>query len=111
MGYGDIVPKTSTGRWAAVMIMITGVAVVGLLSGSFASFFRLAPGERVEAAEDTNAATSHTGSAGPENRAVSDEASSTVQETLELLTRELSALGRQVEVLSDRMGNGDPPGE
>ena len=41
VGYGDIVPKTATGRWAGVMIMITGIAVLGLLSGSLASFFRL----------------------------------------------------------------------
>ena len=41
VGYGDIVPKTPTGRWAAVVIMLTGVAVLGLLAGSLASFFRL----------------------------------------------------------------------
>jgi len=41
VGYGDIVPKTTTGRFAGVMIMITGVAVLGVLAGSLASFFRL----------------------------------------------------------------------
>jgi len=41
VGYGDIVPKTPVGRWAAVCIMLTGVAVIGLLAGSLASFFRL----------------------------------------------------------------------
>ena len=111
VGYGDIVPKTSTGRWAAVMIMITGIAVLGLLSGSLASFFRIAPGDREGAAEDSKTAASNTGSPGPESRDASDEASSSVQETLELLTREVSALRRQVEVLSDRMGDGDPRGE
>jgi voltage-gated potassium channel len=41
VGYGDIVPNTSAGRWAAVVIMITGISVLGLLAGSMASFFRL----------------------------------------------------------------------
>jgi voltage-gated potassium channel len=41
VGYGDIVPKTGTGRWAGVIIMITGISVLGLLAGSLASFFRL----------------------------------------------------------------------
>src|SRR5262245_17170179 len=43
VGYGDIVPRTTTGRLAGVFLMITGVAVLGVLAGSLASFFRLAP--------------------------------------------------------------------
>lgn len=43
VGYGDIVPKTTAGRAAGVMIMLTGIAVLGLLAGSLASFFRLEP--------------------------------------------------------------------
>jgi voltage-gated potassium channel len=45
VGYGDIVPHTSLGRWAGVIIMVTGVAVLGVLAGSLASFFRLEPAE------------------------------------------------------------------
>jgi voltage-gated potassium channel len=41
VGYGDIVPETTAGRAAGVMIMLTGIAVLGLLAGSMASFFRL----------------------------------------------------------------------
>ena len=41
VGYGDIVPKTATGRWAGVVIMVTGIAVLGVLAGSLAGFFRL----------------------------------------------------------------------
>ena len=34
VGYGDIVPVTATGRWAAVVIMVTGIAVLGVLAGT-----------------------------------------------------------------------------
>jgi voltage-gated potassium channel len=43
VGYGDIVPKTPTGRFAGVMIMITGIGILGVLAGSMASFFRIEP--------------------------------------------------------------------
>ena len=49
VGYGDIVPRTATGRWAAVVIMLTGVAVLGVLAGSLASFFRLDNGKSATA--------------------------------------------------------------
>ena len=41
VGYGDIVPKTTAGRLAGVAIMLTGVAVLGILAGSLASLFHL----------------------------------------------------------------------
>ena len=44
VGYGDIVPITTPGRVTGVMVMVTGVAVLGLLAGSMASFFRLDTG-------------------------------------------------------------------
>ena len=88
VGYGDIVPKTATGRWAAVTIMITGIAVLGLLAGSLASFFRL--GDRPD-----NGAAATVGGA-------RDAA-------LQALTAEVSALRSQVEALTARLA-GAPPG-
>jgi voltage-gated potassium channel len=41
VGYGDIVPKTSAGRLCGVVIMFTGIAVLGVLAGSLASLFNL----------------------------------------------------------------------
>jgi voltage-gated potassium channel len=41
VGYGDIVPKTEAGRLAGVAIMFTGIAVLGVLSGSLAAMFHL----------------------------------------------------------------------
>ncbi len=43
VGYGDISPQTATGRWAGVVLMITGIGIIGALAGSLASFLRLAP--------------------------------------------------------------------
>ena len=40
VGYGDIVPYTEKGRWAGVFLMLTGLATLGVLSGTMASFFR-----------------------------------------------------------------------
>jgi voltage-gated potassium channel len=41
VGYGDIVPKTTAGRFAGMAIMFTGVAVLGVLAGSLADLFKL----------------------------------------------------------------------
>ena len=43
VGYGDVYPITPTGRWMGVIIMVTGIAVLGVLAGSLASFFKLEP--------------------------------------------------------------------
>jgi len=46
VGYGDIVPKTTAGRFCGVVIMFTGIAVLGVLAGSLSALFNLdAPAE------------------------------------------------------------------
>ena len=89
VGYGDVVPKTTTGRWAAVTIMITGIAVLGLLAGSLASFFRLDNGN------DDNGAPAG-GTAPPDDAA------------LRALTAEVSALRGQVDALTARLAGALP---
>jgi len=91
VGYGDIVPKTPTGRWAAVAIMITGIAVLGLLAGALASFFRLGQDEA-----DTESP------AGQPARAGSGDAALTA------LAAEVAALRRQVEILTERLTGASP---
>jgi voltage-gated potassium channel len=48
VGYGDVVPDTRPGRLAGVMIMIMGIAMLGILAGSMASFFHLDVDESAE---------------------------------------------------------------
>jgi voltage-gated potassium channel len=89
VGYGDIVPQTSTGRWAAVMVMLTGVAVLGLLAGSLASFFRLDSGSEASTPGETSPAD-------PSPAAIMSE---------------LSALRTQVSALTELVAQSraDPP--
>jgi voltage-gated potassium channel len=92
VGYGDVVPQTSTGRWAAAVIMITGIAVLGVLAGALASFFRL---------DDSQA---DAGSPASESARVTS-----TDAALQTLTAEVAALRRQMEVLTRRL-TGTPPG-
>ena len=94
VGYGDIVPKTATGRWAAVAIMITGIAVLGLLAGALASFFRLDQG----GADD----------AGPPAGDPANAGATPGDAALAALTAEVAALRRQVQALTERLA-GTPP--
>jgi voltage-gated potassium channel len=89
VGYGDIVPKTTTGRWVAVVIMVTGVAVLGVLAGSLASFFRLDNGKP---------------SAGSSPADEAEHAAATSSDAaLQALAAEVSALRHQVEALTARL--------
>jgi voltage-gated potassium channel len=71
VGYGDIVPETEKGRLAGVFLMLTGVATLGVLSGTLASAFRSS--SRASAAEDGADAAS--------DEAAVDEAPATDQPT------------------------------
>jgi voltage-gated potassium channel len=89
VGYGDIVPVTPAGRWAGVVIMITGIAVLGTLAGSLSSFFRVddaaSPGEADSVADETDGAGA-----------------------LIALTAEVRALRRQLDSLAERIGPSAP---
>lgn len=95
VGYGDIVPKASAGRWAGVSIMITGIAVLGLLAGSLASFFRLDPAQ-------SGTTTAQPG--GQEESAQPDVAVHAEDHLVTLIT-EVAALREQVQLLAALITN------
>jgi voltage-gated potassium channel len=87
VGYGDIVPNTTAGRVDGVMIMVTGIGILGLLAGSLANFFRL----------DRGRSSSSGGSGGSGSSGESTVASDPV-------ASELAALRAQVARLADELG-------
>jgi voltage-gated potassium channel len=93
VGYGDIVPKTPTGRWAGVMIMITGIAVLGTLAGSLSSFFRVDHNDAEEGGPD-EALTSEADGSGAGHGS---------EAALGVLTAQVAALSRQIEILNERL--------
>jgi voltage-gated potassium channel len=95
VGYGDIVPKTTAGRVDGVMIMVTGLGILGLLAGSLASFFRL---DRPRSAAPATATD-----APPRDAASSDSAPP------DAVAAELAALRAQVARLADEVARTAPP--
>jgi voltage-gated potassium channel len=56
VGYGDLYPVTASGRVAAVLLMLGGVALIGLLAGSLAEFFEKTPATSTTAGSEPTAA-------------------------------------------------------
>jgi voltage-gated potassium channel len=118
VGYGDIVPETTTGRIAAVMIMITGVAVLGLLAGSLASFFRLQPdgsaadraahepGPSIEGAPTVAAISSAASGESAAPTGLAEVLSELTQ--LRAQVGDMSELKNQVAALAAQLGRADP---
>jgi hypothetical protein len=93
--------------------MVTGIAVLGVLAGSLASFFRLDRGEangEPAAGQPARPASGDTASGDTASGdTASGDAASGDAALLQALAAEVAALRRQVEVLTERL-TGAPPG-
>ena len=96
VGYGDIVPHTTAGRFAGIVIMFTGIAVLGVLAGSLASLFNLSESSENERAQRP----APTGAASP----------TAIQAELAVLQAQLRAAEDRLGKLVDRIraGPSDP---
>jgi voltage-gated potassium channel len=56
VGYGDIFPITTTGRLMGVVLMLSGLVVLGVLAGALASFFGFADSDAAESEAEEAAA-------------------------------------------------------
>ena len=91
VGYGDLVPESPTGRFVSVVLMLGGVALIGLLAGSLAEF--LADNDAARQAEKDQA----TGKLSSKDRQ-------------ELLLDEVQALRRELAALRTTIGPGGGAG-
>ena len=112
VGYGDIVPITTTGRWAGIAIMFTGTAVLGVLAGSLASFFRVDPERPAGSSAPAGAPPGEGGSVESDESASGGPAS---EDRLGIVIAQLAALRAQVDQLtteiaqSSSRSSGDGP--
>ena len=96
VGYGDIVPITPTGRLAGVALMVTGVALLGMLAGALASFFGLDKDAPAAPATDSDQ-TAATGGQEPEAA------------TLDLVLAEVRQLRARLDELQPLTASPEPP--
>jgi voltage-gated potassium channel len=97
VGYGDLVPETPTGRFVSVVLMVGGVALIGLLAGSLAEFLADNDAER-QAAKDEAA-----GALTSEDRQV------LMLSEVQALRRELAAMRASIAPADPDAGPDDPP--
>jgi voltage-gated potassium channel len=104
VGYGDIVPETTEGRFAGTLLMLTGIATLGLISGTLASMFRLSPSGATESEVPTPADdTTDAPVAGPGGAALAAEVTA--------VREQLAALDRRLAALADVPGVDPPPSD
>jgi voltage-gated potassium channel len=99
VGYGDIVPITTAGRFDGAAIMFMGVALLGLLAGSLASFFGLEPDGAKEQKEEKP----------EEAEEVSNESVLTELALLRAEVAGVADLREQLTVLTRHLAGGDKP--
>ena len=68
VGYGDVYPITTAGRITGVLLMFSGVGLLGVLAGTLASFFGVSDAQAKTAAEAVTAGSTNGSSADLEAR-------------------------------------------
>jgi voltage-gated potassium channel len=112
VGYGDIVPDTQKGRVAGTLLMLTGIATLGLISGTLASAFRRPTGDDAATAATGSATGAEQGTVNtPDTVGTGDTAGDPAGATAELtaIRAQLDALERHLAELTTGAGGRDAP--
>lgn len=89
VGYGDLVPQTSTGQLTAAVLMVTGIALLGALAGTLADALHLDPDDD----DGGGGGDDDAGAATPGARSAGDDE---VVARLDRIEAQLDALVRQL---------------
>ncbi len=100
VGYGDIVPETVTGRIAGGVLMTLGIALLGVLAGSLASFFRIAPTSSSSAPLETDSTENSTTSPDAPSGEVSERPPSGDDADVSALRKEVVDLRSEIRELT-----------
>ncbi|WP_366180312.1 potassium channel family protein [Actinomyces timonensis] len=84
VGYGDLAPVTTTGRWVAGLLMVGGIALIGLVTATLASWIVSLVAEETE------------------------EQETATREQVEALHREVSRLTARLDLLTQQGPTGGP---
>jgi voltage-gated potassium channel len=102
VGYGDITPTTTNGRIAGVLLMLSGVAFLGVVAGTLASFFGFG-GDGEEPVADSAAARTGASASGPDTEPAIAAAEAAAAEVAELRAR-LAELDRALAAVREKIG-------
>ena len=94
VGYGDLVPESTTGRAIALVLMLVGISLIGMITANLASLFldpQAAPGDEERSSAESDEAPA--GEGAPQSN--STELRS-LEERLVTIERKLDALAEQL---------------
>jgi voltage-gated potassium channel len=94
VGYGDLVPESATGRVIALVLMLVGISLIGMITANLASLF-LSPQAAGNDAERSSAES--------EEASTADETPQTTSTELRSLEERLATIEHKLDALAEQL--------